>query len=78
MKRVPKKEKRSWTVTIVAGLIAIGSLYVALGVFSFNVVSLLISIACGAFCVLATIIAMQGKPRTLRELVDSLIHLPWQ
>lgn len=76
MKSVPKKEKRSWVVSIVSGLITILSLYISVTNFKPDAMSILISITFLAFCILAAIIAIQGKSKTLGELMDSLPHLP--
>lgn len=70
------KEPRSWTVTIIAGLLCLGALYLALLIFKPTLYEGLASLALFFFAVLAGIISVQGKHKTLRELVASALFLP--
>ncbi len=67
---------RSWPTTIIAAVIATAALVLAVVSFKPEMVNILVSIAFGSFFILALIIAIQGKRKTLRELVDSWFFLP--
>lgn len=71
-----KNNQRSWPVTIVAGLVALTTLLISKVVFSTNLPGVLMSLAFLFFAILALIIAIQGRKKTLRDLVESLIYLP--
>lgn len=68
------KEKRSWLTTIIGGAVAIISFYFTFVGFKPTVSGFLVTIAIAAFGTLATIIALQGKPKTLRELIESWFY----
>jgi len=76
MKNTSKKEQRSWVTSIISGLIALASFYISVISFNPEITSLLVSIAFGAFGILAITIAIQGRRKTLRSLLDPWLHLP--
>jgi hypothetical protein len=74
MSKIKAKKKRSWLTTILGGVVAIISFYFAFAGFKPTVSGFLFTIATAAFGTLATIIAVQGKPKTLRELIESWFY----
>ena len=76
MTKTRTEEKRSWLTAILGGVVAMISFYFAFASFRPTFQNVLIAFAVGAFGVLAAIIALQGKPKTLRELIDSWFYLP--
>ena len=76
VKSTSKKEQRSWVTSIVSALVAVVSLYISVISFRPDIASTLASITLGVFGILAIITAIQGKRKTLRNLLDSWFHLP--
>ena len=76
MSKMKTKEQRSWPTTILGSIVAITSFYLAVVNFRPTFLNTLVTITIGAFGILATIIAVQGRPKTLRELIDSWFYLP--
>jgi hypothetical protein len=76
MSKTKTKERRSWPTTILGAIVAIISFYLAVVNFRPAFLDMLVTITIGAFGILATIIAVQGRPKTLRELIESWLYLP--
>jgi ABC-type uncharacterized transport system permease subunit len=76
MSRQLKKEKRRWITTIISAAAAALSFYAAIHIFTPSLVGALSAVSFGAFGILATFIALEGKSRKLRELFESFLQLP--
>jgi len=71
-----KKEQRSWPVTITAGITTVAALAAAVLVFVPRFPDVLMSVTLLFFAVLALIIAVEGRKKTLRDLFESVLYLP--
>ena len=75
-RKSPRTEPRSWATTIIAGIACLGAVYLAVLIFKPDLYQGLASLGLGLFAVLAGIIAVQGRRKTLRELIAVALFLP--
>lgn len=76
MNKSVNSHKRSWITTVIAGIIAVISFYAAFSSFEYSFLGFLFTSLLLLFGILATLISVEGKPKTLRELLDSWFFLP--
>jgi uncharacterized membrane protein len=74
MSHKPTEKRRSYVTTIIAGVIAILSLFLAIIAYTPNIIGILISLVFFGLTVLAIVIAIQGKRGALKEIIMSGIH----
>ena len=67
---------RSWPTTIISSIVAAISLYFTVIAFKPDLTGIITSFSLSLFTILATMTAIEGKPKTLSWLIHSWFNLP--